>query len=187
MQGKDNLERFIQENRSNFDIKEPGDQVWNRIEKDLNAEASPNKVLWYWKAAVLLLIGAVGFLLVDKFAVVSEPTLKESELAQETSNLEKFNELEVFYTSIIADKSGKLFEELENEERFNLLEADMEELDEVYADLKEVFLQSQQSEEVLNRLLHILRQKIHLLNSQLDILENETLPLEMRAEPDVSM
>ena len=187
MQGKDNLEQFIREHRSSFDTKDPSSKVWDSIGQELARGDSPRNTLWYWKAAVFLLIGAVGFLLVDKFAGTAIPSIDESTLASEVSNLEKFQELEIFYTSIITEKSGKLNEELQDDEHFNHLEVDMKVLDELYADLKEVFLQSQQSEEVLNRLIHVLRQKIHLLNSQLDILEDEMLPEEMRAEPGISM
>lgn len=186
MQDKDNLERFIEENRTGFDLKEPSQQVWTNIESKLRP--SQKTTLWYWKAAVFLLIGAVGFLLTDKFLPESETviSIEEQEILA-TSNLEKFEDLEVFYSSIISKKREKVSEELEAGDMINYLEADIKEVDVIYKDLKEVFLESQQSEEVLDRLLHLLRQKIHLLNSQLDILEKNKLPQEMKGETDISM
>jgi len=186
MQDKDNLEKFIENNREAFDLKEPKTDVWTNIETKLRPERSTT--LWYWKAAVILLIGAVAFLLTDKYMPLSqdEASFDESEILA-SNNLEKFEDLEVFYTSIISKKKNKVSEELETGKTFNFLEADLQELDVIYNDLKEVFLESQQSEEVLDRLLHLLRQKIHLLNSQLDILERNKLPEDMKERIDISM
>lgn len=186
MQDKDNLERFIENNRGAFDLKEPKTEVWNNIESKLRPDRTVT--VWYWKAAVILLIGAVAFLLTDKYLPLtqSEGAFDESEVLA-SNNLEKFEDLEVFYTSIISKKRSKVSEELETGKMFNFLEADLHELDVIYKDLKEVFLESQQSEEVLDRLLHLLRQKIHLLNSQLDILERNKLPENMKGEIDISM
>lgn len=186
MQDKDNLERFIQENREGFDLKEPRQQVWAKVERGLRP--SQTTTLWYWKAAVFLLIGAVGFLLTDKFLPESETVISiEQQESLAMSNLEKFEDLEFFYSSIISKKREKVSEELEAGDMINYLEGDIKELDVIYKDLKDVFLESQQSEEVLDRLVHLLRQKIHLLNSQLDILERDKLPQEMKDGTDISM
>ncbi len=179
-QDKDNLEQFIVENRAAFDGKEPNERVWSNIESKLESKAQPT--LWYWKAAVFLLIGAVGFLLANKYSTKKNQVAGVEELAQE-SNLEKFEELEMFYASIISNKSEKLSQELsESDDIFNYLEADIEELDVIYKDLKEVFIESQQSDEILDRLIHLLRQKIHMLNSQLDILDRDRLPYDMKQD-----
>lgn len=186
MQDKDNLEKFIHENRTAFDAKEPREQVWDNIDTALEPKQQNNQ-LWYWKAAVILLIGAVAFLLIDRPTNGLDNLTIDEHQALEASNLEKFEELEMFYTSIISNKSSKLLVAQEEGDEFDYLGADINDLDMVYDDLKEVFLESQQSEEVLDRLIHILRQKIHLLNSQLDILESERLPEEMKSEIGLSM
>lgn len=185
MQGKDSLEKFIHENRAAFDNKEPSTHVWNKIDASLKPKQSNQ--LWYWKAAVILLIGAVTFLLIDRPANSLDNLTIDEHQALEASNLEKFEELEQFYTSIISNKSNKLLVELEDGDGFDYLGTDIKDLDVIYDDLKEVFLESQQSEEILDRLIHILRQKIHMLNSQLDILEQERLPEEMKSELGLSM
>jgi len=178
MQGKDNLEKFVAENREAFDDRMPGEELWSSIDKDLRTQVVA-KTAWYWKAAVVVLLGAVSFLLFDKYSVENQ-TLAELESA-EVSNIDKFEDLESFYTSIISQKQVKLNEELENnDEVYNYVEADLEELNELYSDLKELFLESQPSDELLDRLLHLLRQKIHLINSQLDIIGTEKVPESMK-------
>ena len=178
MQGKDKLEKFIIENREAFDASEPKEDNWTRIESQLNFEAKPvskPNVGWYWKAAVFLLLGAVGYLLVDRYEV--QPT---NDL--EASNVEKFRELETFYTSLIANKKERLESELDSEVATVNLKVEMQELDDIYADLKELFLESQPSEQVMERLIHLLRQKLRVMDGQLEIIEREKLPESMQEE-----
>ncbi len=174
MQGKDNLEKFVAENREALDDRMPNRDVWSAIDQDLRTEIK-FQTAWYWKVAVVVLLGAVSFLLFDKYSVQTQ-TLADIE-SLEVSNVDKFEDLESFYTSIISQKETKLNEELaQNREYYNYIETDLEELNELYTDLKELFLESQPSDELLDRLLHLLRQKIHLINSQLDIIGTEKVP-----------
>lgn len=178
MQGKELLENFIQENKEAFDVAEPNEKVWESIESKLDFEvpsAKKSVVGWYWKAAVFLLLGAVGFLLVDRYQIEPANDL-------EASTVEKFQELETFYTSLIANKKERLESEMSAEEASLYLQVEMEELDEIYTDLRELFLESQPSEQVMERLIHLLRQKLRVMDGQLDIIEREKLPDEMKEE-----
>lgn len=178
MQGKDQLEKFIQENRESFDSAEPRKGIWNEIERELDfgsPQLKKSYVGWYWKAAVFLLLGAVGYLLVDRYEV--KPTNE-----MEATTVEKFQELETFYTALIANKKERLDSEMSPEEASLYLKVEMQELDEIYSDLKELFLESQPSEQVMERLVHLLRQKLKVMDSQLEIIEREKLPEGMKAE-----
>ncbi|HEY9117642.1 MAG TPA: hypothetical protein VIN11_07435, partial [Roseivirga sp.] len=66
MQDKDKLEGFIEEHRGAFDSEVPHRRNWTAIEKKLgfSDEITQPKTPWYWKAAVVLLLGAVSFLLI---------------------------------------------------------------------------------------------------------------------------
>lgn len=182
MQGKDKLEKFILRNKEAFDTAEPKAENWAKIEAQLGFEQPTAKhhVGWFWKAAVFLLLGAVGFLLVDRYNVQPANDL-------EASNIEKFKELETFYTSLIDNKKEKLASEMSAEEASIHLQVEMQELDEIYSDLKELFLESQPSEQVMERLVHLLRQKLKVMDSRLEIIEREKLPEEMREASDVSL
>lgn len=182
MQGKDKLEKFILKNKEAFDTAEPNTDNWDKIEArlGLNRTRTKNYVAWYWKAAVFLLLGAVGFLLVDRYNVQPANDL-------EVSNIEKFKELETFYTSLINHKKEKLESELSAEEASIYLQVEMQELEEIYEDLKELFLESQPSEQVMERLVHLLRQKLKVMDSRLEIMERDKLPEEMQEASDVSL
>ncbi|GAB5522282.1 MAG: hypothetical protein Roseis2KO_01540 [Roseivirga sp.] len=182
---QDRLEEFVKEHRNEFDVAEPKQELWDRIATDLGAEEE-EKVkpihggsgVWLWKAAVAVLLIAVTYLAVDKF-VPTEPEIPTM------ATMEDFEEFESFYTSIITEKSSKLSLELEGEQFFNYLEADIEELDAIYTELRATFESEQGGEQVLNTLVHLLRQKLHLINSQLDILEEAKNPVKTKVE-DIS-
>ncbi len=183
---QDRLEEFVKEHRSEFDVAEPGEALWERIAADLSGEDEKVKPIsgengsgvWLWKVAVAVLLVAVTYLAVDKFVPV-EPEIPTM------ATIEDFEEFEAFYTSIITEKSSKLSQELEGEKFFNYLEADIQELDAIYGELRATFESEQGGEQVLSTLVHLLRQKLHLINSQLDILEEAKNPVKTRDE-DIS-
>ena len=173
MQDKDQLEEFIRDNRGSFDSKEVPSGVWNRITRDLDQpQVQKNPVLWYWKAAVVVLLAAVTFLVADNYWPSSAESVATTELSE-------FEELEMFYTSIINKKQVKLDRALEGEEAINFLSSDIEELELLYNDLRKVYLEEQSSPEVYDRLMHLLRRRIHMINAQLDIIAQEKFPEEL--------
>ncbi|GHE68901.1 MULTISPECIES: hypothetical protein [Roseivirga] len=180
MQDNDKLEALIRNNRESFDSHEPRPENWQKIEAELGFDQrrdNKTQSLWLWKAAVILLLGVVAFLLADKYNQ-SEP------LEEQLASVQHFEELETFYTSLINNKRERL-SEVKGESSFDL-QVEMKELDEIYSDLRELFLESQPSEQVLERLVHLLRQKLHVIDSQLEIIEQEQLPEEMKKEMEVN-
>lgn len=178
---QDRLEEFVKTHRSEFDAAEPKQELWDRIASDLDTEDEKVKPInggsgvWLWKTAVAVLLVAVTYLAIDKFVPVEAeiPTM---------ATIEDFEEFEAFYTSIITEKSSKLSLELEGDKFFNYLEADIEELDAIYGELRATFESEQGGEQVLSTLVHLLRQKLHLINSQLDILEEAKNPVKTRED-----
>ena len=179
---QDRLEEFVKANRDAFDEAAPKPALWDRIEADLGGEDEKVKPLqsnlWMWKAAVVVLLGAVTFLAIERF-VPQQQTVAPEQLV---STLEEFNELEEFYMAVINEKSDKLSLELEGEEFFNYLEGDIEEIDAIYQELKDTYTNEQASQIVMDRLIHLLRQKLHLINSQLDILEEAKNPVRTKED-----
>jgi hypothetical protein len=180
---QDKLEKFVKEHRNEFDAAEPSQSLWGKIANDLGEEDPKvrpigNNTIW-WKVAVAVLLVAVSYLAIDKFLPREEPVKQLATLAE-------FREFEAFYTSVISEKTSKLSVELEGEEFFHYLEGDIAEIDEIYKELKNTFENEQGGEQVLNTLIHLLRQKLHLVNSQLDILEEARNPVKTLEEETVS-
>lgn len=164
---QDKLEDFIKENHGQFDDAEPRHSVWERIDVELSDRKviSLRPTMWYWKAAVVVLIGAVAFLLVDRM------TFRDQEVEAVTT-VEEFNELETFYTSLISKKELRVDNATASDEFFTFLETDIEEIDAIYSELKKTFEEDQETPAVLNALVHLLRQKLHLISSQLEVIND---------------
>lgn len=180
---QDRLEEFVKANRDAFDSEEPSSGVWENIEASLAEEEKVvpmSRTHWMWKAAVVILLGAVSFLLADRFSPKDDAPVA-------VSSMEDFMDLEAFYTSIITEKRSKLSFELEGEKFFNYLEGDIEELDAIYEELRATYTDGHESQEILDRLVHLLRQKLHLINSQLDILEEAKNPVKTKEETTSSI
>jgi hypothetical protein len=162
---QDRLEDFIKENRGQFDELEPRHSVWEKIDVELTdgKVKSINLTMWLWKVAVVILIGAVAFLLVDRY------TFKEQQIAAVTT-VEEFNELETFYTSLISKKELRVEDATSSDDFFTFLATDIEEIDAIYIELKTTFEKDLETPAVLDALVHLLRQKLHLISSQLDVL-----------------
>lgn len=179
---QDRLEKFIRENKEEFDVAEPQDRVWKNIEKGLNEEKATGlwSAHWYWKVAVAVLLIAVAYLGYDKLSY-------DTPQKEQASILKEFEELETFYTTIIAEKKLELSEEVSEEDFFNYLEADIQSLDDLYSELKTTFEENQETPQVKSALVHLLRQKLHLINKQLDILETMKSPSSVKAEGTSSL
>ena len=179
---QDRLEEFVKANRDAFDEASPRPELWEKIEGALDGTEEKGvpmrSTLWMWKAAVVVLLGAVTFLAIERF--VPQDQAIEPEMV--VSTMEEFSELEAFYTAVIDEKKDKLSLELEGEEFFNYLEGDIEEIDAIYQELKDTYTNEQASQIVMDRLIHLLRQKLHLINSQLDILEEAKNPVRTKED-----
>jgi hypothetical protein len=176
MQDRDELEQFISDHKSQFDVLEPPREGWEAISKELEADqlGGQDRRGVYWKVAALLMIGFLTFLMTDKF----KPVVVEGE--ELSASIEEFEELETFYTSIISKKEIKLEAELESNIAINYLQVDIEELEFLYNDLRSLYVQKQSTPEVRDRLVHLLRQRLHLINSQLDILQEDKVSNNIR-------
>ncbi|HEY9117676.1 MAG TPA: hypothetical protein VIN11_07605, partial [Roseivirga sp.] len=105
----------------------------------------------------------------------------------QVSNVEKLKELETFYTSLIENKEERLASEISSEDASVYLDVEIRELDEIYAELKELFIESQPSDQVLERLVHLLRQKLHVIDSQLELIEKTKTPQQSQGTSQLSM
>jgi hypothetical protein len=77
---------------------------------------------------------------------------------------------------MISEKKLELSEQITDQEYFSYLEADIESLDDLYNELKVTYEEDQETPQVKNALVHLLRQKLHLINKQLAILEELKSP-----------
>lgn len=155
----DQLEQFILNNKDSFDDQKPSTKVWNQVEKKLHRPKTDFQLVW--KIAAMIFMVSTIYLLIDGASVESEgPQLTD-----------EFIQAENYYTSLISLKRNEIRKQLtpEEEEEF-LLEVDQ--LDELYNELKKTYQANAANERVLNAMISNLQLRLEILNKQLEIFEN---------------
>jgi hypothetical protein len=161
---KDSLKDFIHQNRDGFDDKTPGDNAWNKIEANLPVGKTIS--LWnsvsVWRAAAILFLGLASYF----FVTGNQSPLQKKEVAKLQG---EFSDLEVFYSSEIAEKVALInhFDQTQEADQFT---QDFQKLDAMYQVLKEQ-MKIEPTQKVRDALVLNLLVRIDLLNQQLHTLE----------------
>lgn len=164
----DQLERFIQDNRQEFDSDQPSDQVWQGIQQK---SIKKDKWLGLWKVASVVLLISTVYLILDK----RERDSGNNTVAMET----EFQQAEKYYTQMIAHKKQEIAASGQSELSREFL-VEIERLDQMYAQLKETYKSQNSSELISDMMIKNLQMRIEILNKQMKILndlknqENET-------------
>lgn len=158
----DQLEDFVQSNREKFEDKHSAENLWERIESDLDQNTSVGTNTWWKVAAVIFLVSTMA-LTVDRFTA-EEETQIVNEYHQD------FSQAEAFYTSLIEEKRNEIL--AYDSELVASFSNDLTELDDMYAELKRVFEVQLADEKLIGAMISNLQLRIQILNRQLEILEN---------------
>lgn len=163
----DKLDKFIKSNRAEMDDKQPGKNLWSRVEKEIEQNTKQkqlSKATIFWRTAAVFLLLVSSWLVFDKVHYSSK---NESEVA--ITNPE-FLDAESFYISQINQKRT----EVESiSKKYNLSEKfshEIDLLDSMYAVLKKDL--NKGNETYLSDFMILnLQLRIEVLNQQLNILE----------------
>lgn len=181
------LEKFIRDNREQFDNDEPRPQVWSELEKQLAPPETKGKVLAMKflrlgiAAAIVVLAGIGVFYLVIGPSGESDPVAqsqgtKTNPLTNENKLLEEINPgyaKEVYhFTQLIELKQTELKQiEKENPVLYKQFLGDINKLDSSYLLLKKELPVNPNREELLEAMIQNLRLQTELLNQQLFIIK----------------
>ncbi len=179
---KDNLERFVRDNREAFDDRKPPNELWQRIETGLNvqnpARTSPFRQTWRnqslfgrnlfdWRVAASLAFIALtgGFLYMNhQYGVAHQPEVVAASptYAQEV----------VQYTQLIEDKRTVLQQLTEdNPALYREFATDLDRLEKSYQGLKADLPQNPNQDMLIQAMIQNLQIQINLLNEQLRIIQ----------------
>ena len=155
---QDHLEKFIAKQRKGFEDKEPSTDLWQNISKEL--PASQKKL---WRNVKLMGIAAsVMLLLFAGFRMGQQSNVQSYAL--------ELQELEKYYSKQIGDRMTQLanFGGDEN------LEEDLDQLDDVFNELKEELIHSKygNNEKLVNAMIENYKTKINVLETVLEKLNN---------------
>lgn len=174
---KKHLERFVRDNREAFDSYEPSNDLWKRLEKDLDAQQPKRlngKVVHFggWQkglkiAASILIVLSLSYLAYQNYAI----EILEEHPAEFALSPTYAKEL-ASYTSTIGDKRGELQILLkEDPELAQQFDAELKALDENYQRLRDELPKNPNQEDLLKAMVQNLQWQTDLLNQQLHILQ----------------
>ena len=156
---KNKFESFVKENKSAFDLKEPRQELWYEIDKKIPRKKGFRIFrmnIMGIAASVVLLLGlgiAIGFII--------QVNSSENLFYAQSSEYGNFPEVEKYYLMQIKDKTS----ELEEMGVKNSIEENLEQLDEIYAELREEFLytEDKNKEVLINAMIRNYQTKIDIL------------------------
>lgn len=187
---KDKLERFIRDNREDFDKEEPRPDLWSKIEQGITLpepkpkEAPPRQLNsrlrfgswafdWRVAASVAVLLLAGTFLYFNyHYGVTEQPEV----VAVSPVYAKEF----AHYTRLIDDKRTELKHLTEsNPALYQQFATDLDRLEHSYQGLKADLPQNPNQEVLIQAMIQNLQLQIDLLNQQLDVIQRikqQTLP-----------
>ena len=158
MKDKDRLEKYIEENRSQFDVYEPSTDLWEKI---IISESKTKKVYknnLIWKAAVVIALIATSYM---GFYVFNE---KVTVFTEQCSPPSEVIEAEMYYVQQVNTKLQEVYKyasiypDIKDEVNY-----DLSELDSIYIDLKNDLCDNVSNEEVIEAMIQNYRMKLEIL------------------------
>jgi len=164
----DRLEKFVNENRHEFDQMEPSDRMWEAISGQLNEEPKRKirKFLWIKIAAVVVLALAIPTVI---YQVKFSEQKQAAKAVQVDPEVQELIEAEAFYAQEVSGKLAeikkcyKVHPELKME-----IEGDLNELESMYISLKSDLKENISNKEVIEAMIENNRNRMKLVD---DVLE----------------
>ncbi len=171
---KDKLEKFILENRNDFDVYEPSENVWTKIEKNQKRRLhKTNWKGWLWKAAAILVIFGSSLLFFEMLHYKGIHIIS-LEKEQEEVVIPELKEAEMYYSSIIEEKIREIKPMLtEHPGMDKEINKDLTELDSMYTELKKDLKDNIATGEVVHALIENYRMRIDILEEILHELSED--------------
>ena len=179
------LEKFVRDNRDQFDSDEPSPQVWKELEKQLSPKKNNGKVIAMRflrlsaAAAILVLAGLGVYSLFNNKKVDNTAKNEKTTAPAATGNDDILNKINPVYakevyhfTQLIELKQSELKQiEKDNPELYKQFITDIDKLDSSYNALKKELPDNPNREQLLEAMIQNLRLQTELLNQQLEIIQ----------------
>jgi len=166
----DRLEDFVKQHGEQFDLREPDPSIWLKINPaNLPVQKERKPMRWLRVAA------AVAMIFAGSTAGIYFLTGEKAETDQFASELyQEIQETEQYYSQMVSQRYEELKPFLmENPGAEEMLSVDMEELDEVYLELKEDLKDNVSNPEVIEAMVLNYRVKLEILEDLLNQLKEK--------------
>ncbi|MBN2521516.1 MAG: hypothetical protein JXB17_13470 [Bacteroidales bacterium] len=170
----DKLEKFIIENRDDFNIYEPSQEVWNKIKKSTK-QTKVKKLNWgtiVWRAAVIILLFGTTFFL---YQISQTPKEEVSKVAikQIMKKIPELAEADAYYTALTNSKLKEIRSQLSDDPELQKdILKDVSELDSMHEDLMKDLFDNVETQEIVEAMVQNYRLKLEILEEILDELKN---------------
>lgn len=166
----DKLERYIKENREQFDRYEPDSFVWEKIERDMQPKSRMDWRIVLTRVAGVAAIFAVAFLTSEFIHREREDGMRNDRIVKKIKEIviPELQEAEAYYAGIVNEKLAEMkllasdHPDIEKE-----LQDDFTELDSIYLELKNDLRDNIANQEVINAIIEIYRLRIEILEDML--------------------
>ncbi len=171
---KDRLEKFILENREEFDMHEPGQGIWEKIEKNIKPKKTVNWRMVIGRAAAVILIFAASYMVHDILEGSNREIAHSRKRKEKELIIPELKEAEVYYSNLINEKLQEIkpmFSEdptLEREIRY-----DLNQLDSIYEELRNDLRDNIANQEVIEAMIQNYRLRLSILEDVLSQLKPE--------------
>ncbi|MEE4259704.1 MAG: hypothetical protein V2I62_08095 [Bacteroidales bacterium] len=163
----DKLEKFVIENRDQFDTMEPNPALWQKIEASQTKKIDINWTRILVRAAAVVVIFVSSYIFFDHMVNKNqEPVIAEVE-ANDPEDIRTYQELmeaEYYYTSMIENRTEEFIRLTGNNSPLRKeITIELKELDKVYRELKEDLKDNADNEEVVVAMIQNYRLKLEIL------------------------
>lgn len=168
MEKKDKLADFMRENRELFDDRAPSPKLWDNISRQLNTASRKRRSL-----AVNWLSGAAAALVLTLLVPTVWYSTNDGLQSYDTSLSGEIFEITNYYETQIEEKIQLVSTLSANEPSIRTeLDADLERLDQVLAELKEDLKDDVANREVISAMIQNYRMKLSILEQVLEYVDN---------------
>lgn len=178
---KDRLERFVRDNREDFDSYEPSKALWKKIEAEVAKQQPAGKRLngkvvrfggTRWGIAIA---AGIAILLTVGYGVITYIQLPESMTSMPPvppAYKSTYGKELIQFTSLVEQKREELKAlESADPQLYHQFDAELQALDKSYQSLKNDLPQNPNPEDLLKAMVQNLSMQIDLLNQQLQIIQ----------------
>lgn len=165
---EDKLEKFMFENREDFDVFEPGEEMWDGIQQSITPVRKLNWKTIAIRVAAVVVIFVASYFFHDLTQQNANVQTAEENNEQPNEQMQMLMEAEVFYTSQInSAKQEFILLSGENKELIDDIKYDLSELDKVFDELKNDLKENGDNQEVIEAMIQNYRIKLQVLQEML--------------------
>ncbi|BBE20618.1 hypothetical protein AQPE_4812 [Aquipluma nitroreducens] len=164
----DRLEKFVNENRHEFDQLEPSDRLWEAISGQLNEEPKHKirKFQWMKIAAVVVLVLAIPTVI---YQVKFSEQIQSAKAVQADPEIQELIEAEAYYAQEVSGKMAEINKCYKVHPEIKIeIEGDLNELEMMYHSLKNDLKENISNKEVIEAMIENNRNRMKLVDEVLE-------------------